>query len=58
LIHLSNIEEEEEEEKEIYFRVGFNINKEVLDDGKMLKFVFIGYWKIRENSAKILIWID
>jgi hypothetical protein len=43
LIHLSNIEEEEEEEKEIYFRVGFNINKEVLDDGKMLKFVFIGY---------------
>jgi hypothetical protein len=24
----------------------------------MLKFVFIGYWKIRENSAKILIWID
>jgi hypothetical protein len=41
LIHLSNIEEEEE--KEIYFRVGFNINKEVLDDGKMLKFVFIGY---------------
>jgi hypothetical protein len=38
---LSNIEEEEE--KEVYSRVGFNINQEVLDDGKMLKFVFIGY---------------
>ena len=56
MIHLSNIEEEEEEEeKEVYSPVGFNINKEVLDDGKILKFVFIGYWKIRGNSAKILI---